>query len=174
MWDYLVVLIVLSPVEVPVNPDAPPEAWQALKTISLELEVVGPHERWVPDFRSEVRYVRAHVRALQDAPSLNDCEWLPSAETVADGCRFSEQYQMHLQTQMNQMPHREQEIGQALEESRRLYRVWDTVRRAALPQESWVSRRRALGQLRDALGDEAYYSGQLPPCVPVWRFREID
>ena len=35
-------------------------------------------------------------------------------------------------------------------------------------------RRGALKKLREAVGDEAYYSGHLPPHVPVWRFAQID
>lgn len=174
MWDYLIVLCVISPVEVPVSSQAPPEAWQALKNISLDMEVVGPHERWVSDFRSEMRYVRSHVRGLCEAPTINDCAGLPSADTAAECCRFSEQYQAHLQTQQLMMPHKSEEISQALDEARRLHRVWCTVRRAGNSEESWVSRRRALEQLRETLGTEAYYTGKLPPCVPVWRFREID
>jgi hypothetical protein len=121
-----------------------------------------------------LRYVRAHARALSTAPSINDCAGLPNAEVAADFCRFSEQYQLHLQTQQSMMPHRSTELVQALDEARDLYRVWTTVRRAGMTEESWVSRRRALGQLRETLGEQAYYGGQLPPCVPLWRFREID
>ena len=126
------------------------------------------------DFRSELRYVRAHARALYDAPSINDCAGLPPSEVAADFCRFSEQYQAHLQTQQSMMPHRSTDVEKALDEARDLYRVWVTVRRAGMTEESWVSRRRALSQLREALGEQAYYSCQLPPCVPIWRFREID
>jgi hypothetical protein len=34
-------------------------------------------------------------------------------------------------------------------------------------------RRQALKQLRTLIGAEAYYTGQLPPHVPLWRFEEI-
>ena len=45
MWDCLILLCVLSPVEPPVSSEVRPEAWQALKNVSLEMEIVGPHER---------------------------------------------------------------------------------------------------------------------------------
>lgn len=31
-----------------------------------------------------------------------------------------------------------------------------------------------LNELRDLLGEEAYYNGEMPYPVPIWRFREVD
>jgi hypothetical protein len=174
MWDYLIVLYVLSPIEPPVSSQAPPEAWQALKSISLRMELVGPHENWAPDFRSELRYVRYYARLLNDAPPLADCDWLPPSTVAADFCRFNEQYQCHLQTQQLLATAHADDLGEALRESRQLYIVWDTVRRSTSPNQAWAYRRRTLSQLREMVGEKAYYRCDLPPCVPVWRFREID
>jgi hypothetical protein len=174
VWDYLIVLYVLSPIEPPVSSQAAPEAWQALKDVSLTMEIVGPHENWASDFRSELRYVRHYARTLQDAPPLADCDWLPPAWLAADFCRFNEQYQCTLQTQQMQFGHRSEELGEVLRETRQLYSVWDAARRATSHNQAWAYRRRSLLQLREAVGEEAYYSGRLPPAVPVGRFREID
>lgn len=174
MWDYLVVLYVLSPIEPPVSPQAAPEVWQALKDISLQLELVGPHENWASDFRSELRYVRHYARTLYDAPPLADCDWLPPVWYAADCCRFNEQYQCHLQTQQMLLTHRSEELGTTLGETRQLHNVWDSVRRASSTNQAWAYRRRSLQQLREAVGEESYYSGRLPPAVPMWRFREMD
>ena len=35
-------------------------------------------------------------------------------------------------------------------------------------------RRQALKKLKEMIGDQAYYSGSLPPHVPVWRFARGD
>jgi hypothetical protein len=35
-------------------------------------------------------------------------------------------------------------------------------------------RRQALKKLRETVGEDAYWSGCLPPHVPVWRFARID
>lgn len=174
MWDYLIVLYILSPVEPPVSSQAPPEAWQALKTVSLHLEIVGPHENWASDFRSELRYVRHYLRLLENAPPLADCDWLPPNAVATDFCNFNEQYQCHLQSQLLMAGPHTNDTGDALRESRQLHRVWDSVRRASSPNQSWAYRRRTLSQLREMVGEKAYYRGDLPPCVPVWRFREID
>ena len=60
----------------------------------------------------------------------------------------------------------------ALQETDRLYQVWDKVRDARCPYYYVTVRRQALKQLRELVGEDSYYSGNLPPCVPLWHFRE--
>ncbi len=77
MANIIVFFLLLSPVELPAPHHASPACWQALKWIAERWEITGPHERWIDDFQSEVRYVRRHLRELRDAPSLAECAWLP-------------------------------------------------------------------------------------------------
>jgi hypothetical protein len=35
-------------------------------------------------------------------------------------------------------------------------------------------RRQALQQLREAIGPQAFYSGRMPPHVPLWRIAIVD
>jgi hypothetical protein len=174
MWDYLVLFMIVSPIEPSVSPQAPPEAWQALKTISFHLEIVGPHENWASDFRSELRYVRHYARLLREAPPLMDCELLPPTWIAAEFCRFNEQYQCHLRGQRFVCSHRADDICATLRETRQLHLFWDSARCATSSTQAWAYRRRTLKDMRDLIGAEAFYSGRLPPSVPVWRFREID
>lgn len=174
MWNYIVLWYVIAPVEPNVGHQAPPEAWQALKTISLHLEVVGPHENWASDFRSELRYVRHYARTLQNAPRLVDTERLPPPCVATEFLRFNEAYQCHLANQQLMLAHRADDVGDALGEARQLHRIWDAVRRSSATNQAWAYRRRTLCQLREMVGEEAFANGKLPPCVPVWRFREID
>jgi hypothetical protein len=53
-----------------------------------------------------------------------------------------------------------------------LYRIYDALRDARCEYFYVTYRRQALAQLRDLVGMEAYYSGQLPPHVPLWRIPE--
>ena len=66
------------------------------------------------------------------------------------------------------------EFRLALQETDRLYLIWDKVRDARCPYYYVTVRRQALKQLRELVGDDAYYSGNLPPCVPLWRFRDAN
>ena len=61
-----------------------------------------------------------------------------------------------------------------LAETDRLYLVWDAVRDARCDFYYVTVRRQALKKLRDLVGDEAYATGELPPNVPTWRFREAE
>ncbi len=57
-----------------------------------------------------------------------------------------------------------------IQETDRLYQVWDKVRDARCDYYYVTVRRTALKDLRALIGDQAYYAGDLPPCVPLWRF----
>ena len=66
------------------------------------------------------------------------------------------------------------ELRIALNETDHLYQVWDSVRDARCNYYYVTVRRQALKTLREMIGTEAFYRGELPPHVPVWRFPEID
>jgi hypothetical protein len=145
--------------------------WQSLKEIALRTELVGPHERWITDFRSELAYVRRHGRELANAPPISDALWLPSPAVAQECRRFNLSYQRCLELRRQVALHHQDQCSDALREAQFLGDVWRRVETATSPTNSWVCRRRALQELRDLLGPEAYYTGRLPPCVPVWRFR---
>lgn len=174
VWYLYVACLILSPTEPDVSSQQNPEIWEALKEISVGLELVGPHENWASDFRSELRYVRHYWRTLNDAPTLGDCCVLPPAWLVQDLCRLNEQYQCHLQMQQVMYPHRADDFNEVLREAKKLHAVWDSVRRATGPNQAWAYRRRMLRQLKEMVGEEAYYAGRLPPSVPLWRFQSLD
>src|SRR5438552_3258062 len=66
--DIVVVILVMSPVELPAPATVPEPLWRGLEKVALIIEIVGPHERWRSDFNAELRYVRYHWRELADAP----------------------------------------------------------------------------------------------------------
>jgi hypothetical protein len=145
--------------------------WQSLKGIALKTELVGPHERWIADFRSELAYVRRHGRELASAPPISDALWLPPSAVAQECRRFNLGYQRCLELRRQVFLHHQEEWTEALQEAQYLGEVWRRVETATCLTNSWVCRRRALQELRQILGSEAYYSGLLPPCVPVWRFQ---
>src|SRR5207244_10589515 len=93
MWDLATVLLILSPVVPPVPHHASDALWKPLKRIALVLEIVGPHERWIDDYRSELGYVRRHWRELAHAPALSDCQNLPEAGIVKECRHLNHTYQ---------------------------------------------------------------------------------
>ena len=173
MWHAFILSMLLWPNDPALPTQMPPEAWKALKEVALALEIVGPHENWATDFNSELRYVRRHWRVLRNAPPLADCAWLPAPTFARELCCFNEGYQAHLQMQRVIYPHRAEQINEILNETRQLYVIWDAARRANSATEAWALRRRMLLRLRDSIGDEAYYRGELPCWVPCARFDGI-
>lgn len=174
MSAYLHVLLLLLCPAIPTPATATPEQWAALKQIALDLEVVGPRERWVPDFRSEVRYVRAAACDLADAPPIADAQRLPAADHAAGCCQFNEAFQRHLDAVALTSPADAERWRSAREETRRLGGIWADIGYAADDSfTTWMYRRRRLRCLREALGEADYAAGRWPACVPVWAFREM-
>ena len=54
------------------------------------------------------------------------------------------------------------------------HRVWDKVRDVHCEYHYVTYRRQALQELRELVGPRAYYTGQLPPHVPLWRIPVAD
>jgi hypothetical protein len=174
MWDLVTALLILSPVVPQVPHHVPSGMWRSLKRLALDLELVGPTERWIDDFRSELNYVRRHARELQVAPPLDDVVSLPPSSVSRESRCFNLNYQRNLELRRNVALHRQDELDEALQEARHLSTIWALVDTAACPTQSWVCRRMALLRLREMIGPEAYYTGAIPPCVPLWRFEMMD
>lgn len=62
---------------------------------------------------------------------------------------------------------------EAMKETRLLYDAWDNLRDALMPNYSDLTRRKALGRIREIVGEEMFQRGQMPCFVPVWRFVEV-
>jgi hypothetical protein len=172
--DLVVALLLLWPTTPPVPQQVPEPLWQALKRVALATEVVGPHERWANDFHSELLYVRRHWRELAEAPALDDSRRLPPPDLVLSSCRLNWSYQEYLKARRCVCRHHWDELTIALEETQRLYQFWELVREAGCAERSWACRRRALLRLRELLGPVAFYNADLPPCLPLWLFNELD
>src|SRR5437867_805105 len=61
------------------------------------------------------------------------------------------------------------EIQQAIAEADQLHHIWNTLREARTGFLYVAARRQALKQLRELIGEPAFYRGELPPHLPVWR-----
>ena len=169
-------------------PDAPDPALNAdlydnlrptLQNLAVEWEILDKREvRYVltrpEDFASDLKLLRRRYHELADAPPLSDCRRFPDRSTISDLLSFNRAYRQHLDSRQSVDLVRWWELREAIQETDRLYQVWDTVRDARCEYYYVTVRRQALKRLREMIGEEAYYSGQLPPYVPVWRFQRIN
>jgi len=150
-----------------------------LQAVAIAWEILDPREvRYVlarsEDFHSDLKLLRRRHSELQDAPPLVDCQRFPERALVNELLAFNRTYRQHLDSQQALEVAYRWELREALQETDRLYQIWDTVRDARCEYYYVTVRRQALKNLRETLGGQGYYEGTLPPHVPVWRFTRID
>jgi hypothetical protein len=181
--DYVLAVAVLT---APTGSDCPAHSpltehrclGRVLKDVALHWELLDPREtnaffRRPDDFPVDVQLLRRRYRLLAEAPFCSDALRFPTREACCELLTFNRAYHRGLKQ-------RQEAVGTqgnshlALQEAEQLYRIWDLVREARSDCYYVSVRRQALLALRQALGSEDYYKGQLPPHVPVWRFDRRD
>jgi hypothetical protein len=178
----LAVALLTAPPDAPdpaVNPALYDNLRPTLQNLAVEWEILDKREvRYVltrpEDFASDLKLLRRRYHELVDAPPLSDCRRFPDRSTISDLLSFNRAYRQHLDNRQSVDLVRWWELREAIQETDRLYQVWDTVRDARCDYYYVTVRRQALKRLRESIGPEAYYSGCLPPHVPLWRFQRVD
>jgi hypothetical protein len=150
-----------------------------LQAVALSWELMDQREvRYVltrpEDFGADLKLLQRRYHDLHDAPPLDDCMRFPDRTLVNELLSFNRAYRQHLEGRQALGATSSWDLNEAVRETDQLYEVWDTVRDARCDSYYVTVRRQALKKLREAVGTEAYYSGTLPPHVPVWRFTRID
>jgi hypothetical protein len=182
-FDYvLAVALLTSPPDAP-EPNLSPERFAVLRPtlqkLAVQWEILDPREvRYVltraEDFSTDLKLLRRRQRDLADAPALSDGLRFPERAVVSDLLAFNRAYRQHVDSRQAVETVHWWELREAVQEADRLYHIWDTVRDARCEYYYVTVRRQALKRLQEMIGPEAYYAGQLPPYVPVWRFERID
>jgi hypothetical protein len=169
---YVVLVLVLSPVEIPVSQRVSEPFWQALKQLASDCELTGPRCPWINDFESEMRWVRKNLRETVDCPPLADARRLPPATQIRQLVGFNSAYRQFLEARREVRRHEWDELTEIINETDRLREIWQAAADASSEDHIWVCRRRSLKRLKELIGEGAYEAGRLPPCVPLWRFYE--
>jgi hypothetical protein len=182
-FDYLAALVLLTAAPTAVDSGDTPRISAALRVhlqeLAVEWEILDPRElRYIlarpEDFSSDLNLLRRRHRELVSAPPLSDCLRFPERATINDLLSYNRAYRQHIDLRQPVELIRWWELRVALQETERLYQIWDSVRDARCDYYYVVVRRQALKRLREQIGDEAYYAGDLPPSVPLWRFSMLD
>jgi hypothetical protein len=180
--DYLLALALLTGAPDSVELEHPREAFPALRlplrVVAVELEILDPREvRYIlaraDDFVADLKLLRHRYQDLATAPMADDALRFPDRATVNGLLAFNRRYRQLIDVRKPLELVHGWELRLALQETDRLYQVWDKVRDARCPYYYVTVRRQALKRLREMIGEESYYSGNLPPCVPLWCFREV-
>jgi hypothetical protein len=149
-----------------------------LQALALRWEILDPREvRYIlarqEDFAADLNLLRRRHGELKNVPSVGDSQRFPERAAVNDLLAFNRAYRQHIDVRQPLELLNWWELRVALQETDHLYQVWDAVRDARCDYYYVTVRRLALKRLRDLVGEEAYYSSNLPPCVPLWRFEQI-
>lgn len=150
-----------------------------LQTLALDWELLDPREtRYVmnrpEDFTGDLKLLRRRYGELREAPPSYDCMRFPDRNLINELLKFNREYRQHLEARQASESMYWWELRESMIECDRIYQVWDLVREANCDYYYVTVRRQALKKLQESLGDQAYYSGVLPPHVPVWRFARIN
>jgi hypothetical protein len=165
--------------ELPAPGDGLAAVRPTLQAVAVSWEVLDPREtRYVlarpEDFPADLKLLRRRYRELADAPPLHDCMRFPDRALINELLAFNRAYRQHLDNRQALEQTFWWELRESVQETERLYQIWDTVRDARCDYYYVTVRRQALKKLRETVGEDAYWSGCLPPHVPVWRFARID
>jgi len=170
--------LLTTPPDVPVRPPLPAD-WsdlrEALVSISIQWEILDQREtRYVfariEDFDDNLELVRHRFRDLAGAPQISDCWRFPDHDSVNEFISFNRSYRHFLDGRQLVDQDRGTVFYATIHETDELFQVWDTLRDARCEYYFVTVRRQALARLRSMIGDSDYQVGQLPPCVPLWRF----
>ena len=156
---WLLFLICCTDVQVPVT--VPPLVMEHLKALSRELELWERPDGWGA-FDSEIGWHRYMYAQVHDAPSLSQIQRFPKG-VAQQYVHFNREHKQWLEIR-----------GYCTETADWSYRVWYAVHDAVDSPNCMAVRRKALKELRELLGEEAFWSGQLPDAVLWERFRRIE
>jgi hypothetical protein len=175
---FLATIMLSAPVGTP-EQVPPPERWstvqEAIHEIAIDWEILDPREtRYVlakpDDFQIDLDFLRKRKADLADAPKLVEAARLPDRRIMDDHIQFNRAYRKHLDQRLIWEADRVDVLGEAVRETDRLYRLWDAMREAKCEFHYVTYRRLALKKLKEGIGATVYETGDLPPCVPEWRF----
>jgi hypothetical protein len=175
---FLAATLLAAPVGTP-EPVPSDERWpvvrEAIHKTAIEWELMDPREAPYilaarDDFDSDLNLLRKRYAELHDAPRLSESHRLPDRGTIYELIKFNRAYRKYLERRLAWEADRADMFHEAIRETDRLYRQWDAVRDSQCDFYYVTVRRSALKRLRDAIGEEAFAAGTLPPYVPEWRF----
>lgn len=111
--------------------------------------------------------------AMFPGVSQGDLARFPSRDAVIFSREFNRSFISNLSLQQSLQLHHWWEYDERIKAANGAYAAWDALDDAHLAQ-SRFDLAYHLDKLRKVIGDEAYYSGRMPPPVPLCAFREID
>jgi hypothetical protein len=160
-----------------IEPAEWPTVQVAICKVAIDWEIMDPREASFmmtkpEDMKEDLEVLRTRFVELNGAPLVNDAKRFPGRDSISDMLSLNRNLRKHIEVRQHVDTDRASAFRAALHETDTLYRVWDAVRDAKCEFYYVTVRRQALKKVRNMIGAEAYYTGNLPPHIPTWRFQE--
>jgi hypothetical protein len=172
MYTLIAATLIVIPIEAPAWATGSDQIRDAVLELAVAAEILESREASMAyradGFTYELAKIRDRWQNLWNAPPAADALRFPPRARVEELLELNERYRRYLET----LPWTS-EVREALVETDRLHNLWDLVRDARCGYTYVTCRRFALKRLREQLGEEAYYGGDLPPVVPLHRFQML-
>jgi len=142
-------------------------------TLAMDAEILDAREKGFVlgnDVAGDLAMLQGRFQELARAPLVGEGHRFPDRKLINEFLALNRAYRNQLTARLAIDLVYAEELRAAIVETDQLYQVWDTVRDARCEYYYVTVRRQALQLLRDLIGAEAFYAGQLPPHVPVWHF----
>lgn len=172
MYTAIAAALILFPIDPPASAADSEELRSALIELAVAAEILDSREANVslrPEaFSYELAKIRERWQQLWNAPPAADAFRFPGRARVVELLELNQKYRRYLETLSWT-----EEVREVVAETDRLQNLWDLVRDARCNYTYITCRRFALKRIREQLGEEAYYGGDLPPVVPLHRFQHL-
>ncbi|GEM_PF-2590501 len=149
-----------------------------LLVLALDAQLLDPREDL--NYLTRRQNAACDLRALQGryrdfafAPLVQESLRFPDRNTALEFLAFNRAYRNDLQARLEFDPGDAAALRAALAEADQLYHLWCLIADTRWGAIYVTPRRQALQMLREQIGAEAFFSGQLPPYVPVWRLTVV-
>lgn len=134
-----------------------------LTSLAISSEIIDPKEKDLT-----LAALQRRNEEFKNYPMLGECSRWPERKLIVALLGLNRSCRNDLTRRLEVDLFHEDEIKDAINNCDQLYQVLDTLRDAQCDYYYVTVRRQALKLLRDLIGEEAFYSGYLPPPVPIW------
>jgi hypothetical protein len=145
-----------------------------VRALAIKLEIMDSREsnyilHEPQNFPQDLKQLQQRYQDLADAPAVAESLRFPERDAAGELLTANRDFKEQLKQRLQIDSVNAGQIEQAIKETEQLYQIWNTMREARCGFYYVVVRRQALRQLRDQLGERAFYRGEMPPHLPIWR-----
>jgi len=149
------------------------KCFASLQRVALLLELGDHRETWQPaNYRSELLCIRRRYQQLKNAPFASDALYFCCHAAAKDIATRNECYNSKL-WEYQRAGVWQWNVIEAISTTGRAGACWRLLRRGSDPGDYIHIRRESLQELRELLGNQAYYARQMPPAIPKFWLRNV-